>query len=150
MKCQTIFLKWFLGLKGVVYYEAIAMVIFSHVKVTCYFLMWRYQAFAQKLTWYFIGVYIIKLIIIIIKTKTFNKIENIMNAGFFLKLAKKSIPSGKKQCFLIAKISSRKNTKNRQSAKINSRQKFSSLGGGSQIFYEWYQWRDNKSMDDKA
>ena len=57
MKCQTIFLKWFLGLKGAVYYEAIAMVIFSQVKITCYFLMWRYQVFAQKLTWYFIGVY---------------------------------------------------------------------------------------------
>ena len=41
------------------FYEAIATVIFSHVKRTCYFHMWRYQAFAQKLTWYFIGVYII-------------------------------------------------------------------------------------------
>ena len=40
-------------------YVAIAMVIFSHVKITCYFHMWRYQAFAQKLTWYFTGVYII-------------------------------------------------------------------------------------------
>ena len=57
MKCQTIFLKWFLGLKGAIYYEAIAMVIFSHVKITCYFLMRRYQVFAQKLTWYFILVY---------------------------------------------------------------------------------------------
>ena len=57
MKCQTIFLKWFLGLKGAIYYEAIAMVIFSHVKITCYFLMQRYQVFAQKLTWYFILVY---------------------------------------------------------------------------------------------
>ena len=36
-----------------------ATVIFSHVKVTCYFHMWRYQVFVWKLTWYFIGVYII-------------------------------------------------------------------------------------------
>ena len=35
MKCQTILLKKFFGLKGAVYYEAIAMVIFSHVKITC-------------------------------------------------------------------------------------------------------------------
>ena len=28
------------GLKGAVYYEAIAMVIFSHVKITCYFHTW--------------------------------------------------------------------------------------------------------------
>ena len=35
-------------------------VIFSHVKVTCYFHMWRYEVFARKLTWYFIGLYIIK------------------------------------------------------------------------------------------
>ena len=27
------------------------------VKVICYFHMWRYHVFAQKLTWYFIGVY---------------------------------------------------------------------------------------------
>ena len=51
------------SLKGTVYYEgdieAIAMVIFSHVKITCYFHMWRYQVFTWKLTWYFIGVYII-------------------------------------------------------------------------------------------
>ena len=39
MKCQTILLKQFFGLNGVVYYEAIAMVIFSHVKITCYFHM---------------------------------------------------------------------------------------------------------------
>ena len=30
MKCQTLLRKKFFGLKGVVYYEAIAMVIFSH------------------------------------------------------------------------------------------------------------------------
>ena len=58
-----------------------------------------------------IKLIIIIIIIIIIITKTFNKIENIMNAGFFLKLTKKLIPSGKKQCFLIAKISSRKTQK---------------------------------------
>ena len=66
--------------------------------------MWRYQVFAQKVTWYFIGVYIIKLIIIIIITKTFNEIENIMNAGFFLKLAKKINSQREK-----TKFSNRKN-----------------------------------------
>ena len=40
MKYQTILiLKSFFGLKGAVYYEAIATVIFSHVKITCYFHM---------------------------------------------------------------------------------------------------------------
>ena len=34
MKCETILRKQFFGLKGAVYYEAIAMVIFSHVKIT--------------------------------------------------------------------------------------------------------------------
>ena len=39
MKCQTILLKKLFGVKRSVYYEAIAiaMVIFSHVKITCYF-----------------------------------------------------------------------------------------------------------------
>ena len=50
----------FFGVKGAIYYEAIGTVIFSHVKITCYFHVWRYQVFARKLTWYFIGVYIIK------------------------------------------------------------------------------------------
>ena len=39
MKCQTILLKKFLDLKGAVYHEALAMVIFSHVRITCYFHM---------------------------------------------------------------------------------------------------------------
>ena len=30
--------------------------LFSHLKITCYFHIWRYQVFARKLTWYFIGV----------------------------------------------------------------------------------------------
>ena len=34
MKCETTLLKKFFGLKGAVYYEAIAMVILSHVKIT--------------------------------------------------------------------------------------------------------------------
>ena len=38
MKCQTILLKKFFGLKGAVYYEAIAMAIFSRVKIH----MWSY------------------------------------------------------------------------------------------------------------
>ena len=32
---------------------------FSRVKITCYFHVWIYLFFAPKLTWYFIGVYII-------------------------------------------------------------------------------------------
>ena len=39
------------------------MVIFSHVKMTCYFHMWRYHVFTRKLAWYFIGVYIINCVI---------------------------------------------------------------------------------------
>ena len=36
MKYQTILLKQFFGLKGAVYYEAIATVIFSHVKISSF------------------------------------------------------------------------------------------------------------------
>ena len=36
MKCQTILLKEFFGLKGAVYYEAIAVVKFSHVKISSF------------------------------------------------------------------------------------------------------------------
>ena len=56
MKYQTISL---FAAKGAIYYVAIATVIFSRVKITCYFHMWRYDVFARKLTWYSIGVYII-------------------------------------------------------------------------------------------
>ena len=59
MKYKTISLQQIFGVKGTIYYEAIATVIFSHVKITCYFHMWRYQVFTRKLTWYFTGVYII-------------------------------------------------------------------------------------------
>ena len=41
--------------KGAIYYVAIATVIFSHVKIPCYFHVCRYHVFARKLTWYFIG-----------------------------------------------------------------------------------------------
>ena len=51
-------LRWRL-VKGAIYYVAIATVIFSHVKIRCYFHLWRYHVFARKPTWYFIGVYII-------------------------------------------------------------------------------------------
>ena len=47
-------------MKGTIYHAAIAMGIFSRVKITCYFHMWGYHVFAQKLTWHFIGVYIVK------------------------------------------------------------------------------------------
>ena len=60
MTYKTISPEYFFGVEGTIYYEAIAAVIFSHVKIACYFHMWRYQVFAQKLTWYFIGVYIIR------------------------------------------------------------------------------------------
>ena len=46
--------------KGVIYYVIITTVIFSHVKVTSYFHVWRYHVFARKLNWYFIGVYMIR------------------------------------------------------------------------------------------
>ena len=59
MNYQTISLQQFFGVKGAINYVALTMVIFSHVKITCYFHMRRYQVFARKLTWYFIGVYII-------------------------------------------------------------------------------------------
>ena len=66
----------FFGVKGAIYYVAIAKVIFSHVKITCYFHIWRYQVFARKLTWYFIGFYITKLVI-------FHR--NIVGSGFPVK-----------------------------------------------------------------
>ena len=47
------------AVQGAMYHVAIATMIFSRVKITCYFHMWRYNFFALKLTWYFIGVYII-------------------------------------------------------------------------------------------
>ena len=63
MKYQTISMKQFFPAKGTIYCVTIATVIFSHVKITCYFHVWRYHVFARKLTWYFIGVYIIKITI---------------------------------------------------------------------------------------
>ena len=59
MKFQTILLKYFLAAKGAIYYVAIATIIVSHVKVACYFYVWRNHVSARKLTWYFIGVYIL-------------------------------------------------------------------------------------------
>ena len=46
------------GVKGAIYYVAIATVIFLDVN----FDMRRYQVFAGKFTWYFIGVYIIRVV----------------------------------------------------------------------------------------
>ena len=37
LDAKPFYLNRFFGLKGAVYYEAITMVIFSHVKITCYF-----------------------------------------------------------------------------------------------------------------
>ena len=56
MKYQTFSI--FAG-KGMIYYVTISVAIFWHVKITCYFHVWRYHVFAQKLTWHFTGVYII-------------------------------------------------------------------------------------------
>ena len=39
MNYQTISLYYFFGVKGASYYVAIATVIFSRVKITCYFHM---------------------------------------------------------------------------------------------------------------
>ena len=36
MKYQTILFKYFFGLKGAVYFEAIATMIFSHVKISSF------------------------------------------------------------------------------------------------------------------
>ena len=46
-------------------YVTIATLIFSCVKITCYLYVWRYHVFMQKLTWYFIGVYIINKIFLV-------------------------------------------------------------------------------------
>ena len=37
MKFQTVSLKYFFAPKGAIYYVAIAAVIVSHMKITCYF-----------------------------------------------------------------------------------------------------------------
>jgi len=34
------------------FFVTIATVIISHVKITCYFHVWRYHAFARQFTWY--------------------------------------------------------------------------------------------------
>ena len=47
--------------KGAIYYVTITTVISSRVKITCYLHVWRYEVFSGKLTWYFTGVYIIKV-----------------------------------------------------------------------------------------
>ena len=65
-------------MKGAIYYVAIAKVIFSDVKITCYFHIWRYQVFARKLTWYFIGVYIITIKFFNVSTKSCSKMESIL------------------------------------------------------------------------
>ena len=48
----------------------IMTVISSRVKITCYLHVWRYEVLAGKLTWYFTGVYKIKLCIKPKKSKT--------------------------------------------------------------------------------
>ena len=55
-QCNTIFFQFIFIIKGAIYYVAIATVIFSHAKIS---------RFARKLTWYFIGVYIIKLFMLV-------------------------------------------------------------------------------------
>ncbi len=40
--------------------ENVSKSISSHVKVTCYFHVWRYDFFARKISWYFTDVYIIR------------------------------------------------------------------------------------------
>ena len=48
----------FFNCKREIYDVAIATVIFTHVKITCYLHVWRYPVLMWKLTWYFIGGYI--------------------------------------------------------------------------------------------
>ena len=43
-------------------YVTISTVISSRVKTACHFHVWRYEVFARKLTWYFTGVYIIRVV----------------------------------------------------------------------------------------
>ena len=50
-------------LKGAIYYATITTGISSRVKITCYFTCDDMKFFARKLTWYFIGVYIMKSVI---------------------------------------------------------------------------------------
>ena len=71
MKYKTISMKQFFPAKGAIYYVAIATVIFSRVKITCYFHVWRYHAFARKLIWYFIGAYVIKMFLLKVKKNNF-------------------------------------------------------------------------------
>ena len=48
MKCQTLLLKKFSGLKGAVYYEAIAMMIFSHCEDNMLFSHVKISSFRAK------------------------------------------------------------------------------------------------------
>ena len=47
MNTKPFYLNSFLGLKGAVYYETVATVIFSRVKITCYFHM-KISSFRAK------------------------------------------------------------------------------------------------------
>ena len=58
--------------KGAIYYVTIMTVISSHVKITCYFHVSRYEVFAWKLT-YFTGIYIY---IIKMKQQTHEKLKD--------------------------------------------------------------------------
>ena len=60
-----------------------------------------------------------------------------LGTGYFLK-SQKLIPSKKNQSVLIAKISSHKTQKKRQSAKINSRKNFVPHG---------IRWKNDRSFD---
>ena len=74
MKYQTISL---FAAKGAIYYVTIVL---NGDLFTCednvIFHVWRYQVFAGKLTWYFTGVYIIKININLLQTilKLINKL----------------------------------------------------------------------------
>ena len=46
---------FFFAANSVIYHVAIAMMVISNVKITCYFHVRRYHVFTRKLTWYFIG-----------------------------------------------------------------------------------------------
>ena len=51
--------KW----RYTIFYVTVATMISSHVKITCYFHVWRYHGFARKVNWYFTAVYIINILI---------------------------------------------------------------------------------------
>ena len=102
MKFQTISLEYVFAAKGAIYYVAIATVIFSHVKITSCFHVWRYHVFVQKLTWYFIGVYNNKQQYFVSSSDMFSDKKTLRKIWLNPALQFPKIPLGKKvECHLL-------------------------------------------------